>query len=571
MATPPIARAADGYFHPASEAEVIALVNYARAEQRQIRVRGAAHSAALSIYTDPVDGKPINKTLEQVPPTGDNLNLALDQMIALDWIDAAHGVVEAEAGVHLGHDPNDPFGTSTLENSFLHHCYLAGWAVDTLGGITHQTISGFTGTGSAGGSVMYGFNNVTAYRVVDGLGNAAWIEQGDPAFPAMITAVGLLGIVVKMRFQLIKMYNIEGTEVTTSTGADCPINLFGAPHDQRPSLQQFLTDTPYARITWWPQAGCERVQVWQAIRVSTPPPGTKLFPYQEFTPDFMGQAKQLAASLFFVLLGNTGMVRIQKLLAKNVAQVRRNLTGIWTKGWLGSAAPVAAQGTALVLGALVHALALLLGAVPGTTKALFTTLMPLFNQLTGSGQPTRFSDWYWRSLCMDNTADDVLLASEFAELWVPIQHATDVVKLLQGMFDAKGSKATGYYALEVYAAAPSQGWINPGYSDGSDNYKDGTVRIDLYWYRDNLGAPNVIHAFFDQYWDLLRRAGLPLRFHWGKFVPFYDFPDWAAFYASQLPKLGDFLALRKQRDPAGVFFTEYWQLRLTGEANSTPT
>ena len=136
MATPPIARAADGYFHPASEAEVIALVNYARAEQRQIRVRGAAHSAALSIYTDPVDGKPINKTLEQVPPSGENLNLALDQMIALDWIDAAHGVVEAEAGVHLGHDPNDPVGTSTLENSFLHQCYLMGWAVDTLGGIT---------------------------------------------------------------------------------------------------------------------------------------------------------------------------------------------------------------------------------------------------------------------------------------------------------------------------------------------------------------------------------------------------------------------------------------------------
>ena len=84
-------------------------------------------------------------------------------------------------------------------------------------------------------------------------------------------------------------------------------------------------------------------------------------------------------------------------------------------------------------------------------------------------------------------------------------------------------------------------------------------------YRDNLGAPNVTHAFFDQYWDLLRDAGLPLRFHWGKFVPFYHFPDWAAFYASQLPKLGDFLALRAERDPAGVFFTEYWQLRLTGK------
>ena len=200
MTTPPIARAADGYFHPASEAEVIALVNYARANARQIRVRGAAHSAALSIFTDPVDGKPINKTLEQVPPGGDNLNLALDQLMALSWVDEATGVVEAEAGIHLGHDPNDPFGSSTLRNSFLHQIYLKGWAVDTLGGITHQTISGFTGTGSAGGSVMYGFNNVIAFRVVDGLGAATWIEQGDPEFPAMLTSVGLLGIVSRCGF-----------------------------------------------------------------------------------------------------------------------------------------------------------------------------------------------------------------------------------------------------------------------------------------------------------------------------------------------------------------------------------
>ena len=98
MPTPPIARAADGYFHPASEAEVVALVNYARSNSLQIRVRGATHSVALSIYTDPVAGLPINKTLEQVPPAGDNLNLALDQMIALDWI-----VAQVDPGFGFDH------------------------------------------------------------------------------------------------------------------------------------------------------------------------------------------------------------------------------------------------------------------------------------------------------------------------------------------------------------------------------------------------------------------------------------------------------------------------------------
>ena len=569
MPTPPIARAADGYFHPADEREVIALVNFARANSRQIRARGATHSVALSIYTDPVGGLPVNKTLERVPPAGDNLDIALDRMMALTWIDEARGIVEAEAGVHLGFDPSDPFGASTLANSFLHQIFLKGWALNIVGGITHQTVSGFTGTGSAGGSIMYAFDNVTAFRVVDGLGQASWIEQDDPQFPAMLTAVGLLGVVTKMRFQLVPMYNISGTEVTTGTGADCPINLFDPvdPVDPaRPSLQKFLTDQPYSRLTWWPQQGCERVQIWQASRV--PASAAKLVPYQEFTPDLAGQAKQLMASLFFVLLGNRSLGRIFRLLLKNTAQFRRNVAGQWSRGALGAVGALLAWLPAVLAGLVLGLAGLILGIVPGTMQRLFSTLLPLFNSLTGTKPPTRFSDWYWRSLCMDNTADDVLLGTEFTEIWLPIQHTQQVMKLLQAMFDAKGSAATGYFALEVYAAAPSPAWINPSYSNGSDAYSQGVSRFDVYWYRDNDGPPNLAHDFFTQYWDLLRAHQIPFRFHWGKFIPFYDFPGWAKFYAANLPRLGDFLALRAQRDPAGVFFTEYWQLRLLGQTQN---
>ena len=568
MQSPPIARAADGFFHPAGEADVIALVNYARANKLQIRARGATHSVAFSIYTDPVDNLPPNKTLEQSPPAGPNIDMALDRMIALTWIDEPAGLVEVGAGCHLGYDPSDPFGSSTLENSMLHQAYLKGWAVNIVGGITHQTVSGFTAMGSAGGSIQYAYDNIVAFRVVDGLGQASWIEAGDPIFGAMLTSVGLLGIVTAMRFQLVPMYNITGTVVTTPTTltsppkiAVCPVDLFGAGTAAQPSLEKFLTDKPYSRLTWWPQKGCERVQVWQASR--SPASDKCLVPYREFPDSLKGQAEQLAASTIYVLTGNTSLKRIFSLLASNVGKFHSNLSAMWGKALPGAGQLGAAVVTA-VLGALVHLVGLVLGSLPGSMQRIFPTILPLFAPLSAAGKADDFHDWYWRSLCMDNTADDQLLGTEFIEIWVPIQHTQRVMNLFQGLFDAKGSHATGYYAQEIYAAAPSPAWINPSYSDGTDEYKDGVSRFDVYWYRENEGEPNDAHAFFTQYWDLLRDKGVPFRFHWGKFIPFYDFPNWAAYYRAQLPRYDDFLALRAERDPDNVFFTTYWQLRLLG-------
>ena len=570
MTTAPIPRAADGFFHPAKESEVIALVNHARENGLQVRARGATHSVSFSIYTDPVDGDPAdNKTLEQSPPAGPNIDLALDKMIALTWSDKTPGVVEVEAGCHLGLDPSDPFGSSTLENSFLYQAYLNGWAVNIVGGITHQTVSGFTAMGSAGGSIQYAYDNILAFRVVDGLGQASWIESDDPIFGAMLTSVGLLGIVTAMRFQLVPMYNVTGTVVTTPATltsppgvAVCPVDLFGAGSATQPSLQKFLTDQPYSRLTWWPQNGCERVQVWQAGRSAAS--DTALVPYREFPNSLKGQAEQLAASTIYVLTGNTSLKQILTLIGSNVGKFHSNLSAMWGKS-LPVAGQLGAVAVTAVLGAMVHLVGLVLGSVPGSMQRLFPKILPLFAPLSKAGDAAPFHDWYWRSLCMDNTADDQLLGTEFIEIWVPIQHTQRVMKLFRAMFEEHGSKATGYYAQEIYAAAPTPAWINPSYSDGTDEYKDGVSRFDVYWYREDDGTPNLKHAFFTQYWDLLRKHGVPFRFHWGKFIPFYDFPGWAAYYRSQLPRYDDFLALREQRDPANVFFTEYWQLRLLGK------
>ncbi len=447
MSDTPISRSADGFYHPASEAEVIALVNFARAEGKQVRARGATHSVAFSIYTDPVGNLPPNMTLEQVPPAGNNIDIAFDRMMALTWIDDDAGIVEAQPGIHLGFDPSDPFGVSTLANSFLYQIFQKGWAVNNLGGITHQTISGFTGTGSAGGSVIHSFDNVTAYRVVDGLGQATWIEQGDPAFPAMLTHCGLLGIVTAMRFQLVPMYNVTGTEITTTTGGDCPIDLFGPGvpagpgGPAKPSLQQFFAETPYSRMTWWPQKGCERVQIWQADRV--PASDLDLVPYQQFTPGFSGQTSMLLASLFFVLLGNTNLGTILGLLRKNVLQYFLNLARLWESGLIGGLRGVLSFAGAAMVSAGVFLIGALLGLIPGVMRGLFHLILPLFNPVQSTAKATRFSDWYWRSLCMDNTADDVLLGTEFVEIWLPIQYTQQVMNLLRTMFEQGGPAATG--------------------------------------------------------------------------------------------------------------------------------
>ncbi|MEM9500814.1 MAG: hypothetical protein AAF941_03095 [Pseudomonadota bacterium] len=563
MSGPPVPIGSDGFYHPASEADIIGLVEFARANSLQIRGRGATHSMAWSIYTDPKDGDPQNRTLQQSPPPGEAINLAFDKMRGLDWIDEASGIIEAEPGINLGYDPRDPFHVSTLENSFLHQIFEKGWAVNTLGGITHQTLAGFTLTGSNGGSADYAWDNAIAFRIVDGTGKAEWIEKGSPQFDAVSTSMGLLGIVTKMRMQLVPMYNIEGTEITTQvSGTEAPIDLFGPGTATQPSLEQYLKDTPYTRIIWWPQKGAERIQTWKAKPVQTT--NQNLKPYRQFKPDFGGQTEQLFASMFFVLLGNTSLAREVSLLWSKICHYFSNLMAMavdGSRGWLW-------RLTTFALGSLVGALVMLLGIVfgilKGSVRLLFSKLMPLFNPITKRGKETTFHDYYWRSLCMDNTVDDVFLGTEFTEIWVPIGRAKEAMNLYRQMFEQGGPSATGYFSTEVYAGPPSSAWMDPGYTDGSDEYKDGTVRFDVYWFRDNAGAPNVDDGFFEQYWDLLRDNGIPFRLHWGKFIPRYDFEQWAAYYRANLPRFDEFLALREERDPDGLFFTEYWRKRLTG-------
>lgn len=555
---------ADGYYHPATETEIVALVRKAHDEGLQVRVRGAAHSIAHAIYTDPGTGSPAipNKVSEQVPPEGPNINIMLDRYRNIAWIDETQGIVEVEAGIHLGKDPMDPVETASLESSLLYQAFQKGWTLRDLGGITHQTVGGFLSTGSSGGSLQFAIDeNILALRVIDGTGKVEWVERttNPDLFDALAVSLGLLGVISKVRFKLTPNFNIVGQEVTTPTSLSsaCPIDLFGAGTAGKPSLMAFLKQMPYARLLWWPQKGSDRLVIWQATP-EVPTPGFEPVPYREFTE--APELEELAAGIFFTIVGNLDdLSRVPKLLdpsfdrfaeAVDLVLERWGLEDPWSD-WL--AKLIAGAGEALADAVILVLAPLLKKTLPN----VFPKIIDLFQPLTKDGNPKTFQDYSWRSLPMDNGVDDVMLGTEFTEIWIPLSQTQKTMALLKKHFDENGLSATGYFSTELYASKASSFWMSPSYGEP-------VFRVDLFWYVNNDGDPATKDGFYAQFWKLLRDERIPFRLHWGKYLPEYDYPDWAAYFRSQYPKWDDFSALREQRDPKNVFLTDYWRRHLLG-------
>ncbi len=168
---------------------------------------------------------------------------------------------------------------------------------------------------------------------------------------------------------------------------------------------------------------------------------------------------------------------------------------------------------------------------------------------------------------MDNQASDVLLGCRFTELWVPIARAAEMVRVVRAYFAEPAAALdslhrTGLFAYELYGAPPAAGWMHPAHSDGEDEWRDGAVRLDVYWFSDNADDP--LERFFPQFWELLAEHAIPFRLHWGKEVPPSSPGDrrWVSMLAGSYPCWQEFLSLRAELDPDEVFLTRYWRDRL---------
>lgn len=490
----------DGFYHPRDEGEIVDLIRRAREEGKTLRVRGAAHSVHAAIFTDSYN--------EHVPdPSG--LNILLDQLRHVD-IDKETRLVTVQAGCNLGRDPMDPSGTSTEKNSLFYQITEAGLAFPDTGGIIHQTVAGFLGTGSTGGSLQHTIGDtIVAIRFIDGRGNIHEVSEaaGRDQFLAAGVSVGLLGVVTAVTFQCVDTFDVIGQESIT-TEEDCAIDLFGDGTADRPSLEQFLRQTEHTRLIWWPQKGVRRVVVWQGRRMKpadyddeTAPGGTfKPRPYNEF----------------FTIFGS--MLPAQLLGAAFFVSIR------W---W--NASGILGGLTRLVL------------------KLILAPVIKLFVSLDGKKGPQRFwADW-WHTLPMDDHASDRLLPTEFTELWIPVERTAEVMQRLRSHYTGGGLAATGTYACDIYATTKSRFWMSPA-------YERDVIKIDMFWYGYNHGDP--AQTYYPQFWELLK--DFDYRLHWGKYLSH----DSAAYLKPLYPKWDDFMRIREELDPDQVFVNAYWRKHL---------
>ncbi|HYO70519.1 MAG TPA: FAD-binding protein, partial [Archangium sp.] len=277
-------------YHPRSEGEIIQLVQYASARSLPVRVIGSGHSVQESILSTAQGA----------------LNMSLDQYRTVTFND--DGTVTVQAGCYLGQQ-----APTQWENTLFYQLEQKGLAAPDMGGITHQAVGGFTTMGCSGGSVQYAYtDSIVAISLVDGQGVVHSYTKGkDREFEAVLVSMGLMGIVSTLTFKPIKRFNILGNETCYALNdVNCPIDFFGPGTSGKPSLAQFLSQTEYTRLLWWPQKGAERIVVWKAQQmkaadyngITGTPENFTPKSYKEF-PVILGSQipAQVVSSLFYQL------------------------------------------------------------------------------------------------------------------------------------------------------------------------------------------------------------------------------------------------------------------------------
>ncbi|MES2638375.1 MAG: D-arabinono-1,4-lactone oxidase [Myxococcota bacterium] len=451
-------RDATGLFHPRCEAEVVAIVRYARAHGLQVRTRGSRHSIPAAIHTDAfLQGTPsLQNTVA--------LEMILDRMAEIRSADPDTMQVTVGAGCHFGADPRDATQMATAERSLGWYLEARGWALPDLGGVSHQTIAGFLATGSSGGTLSHAvLDTVVALRLVDGTGAVHVLTAAsDPdRFAAALVSLGLLGVVTEVTLQCEPRYDIVGEEVCTRR-ADSAIDLYS---DGPDGVAAALRDHEYLRLMWWPQPDVDKLVVWQARRAVATDAALPR-PYVQMPP--MLGSSTLTLALAGHALNATAWWRDARLLrAPDVPRTK--------------------------LDRFVE-------------SRVFPVLYNEFVPVDPAPRPFRAS---WREgLPMDDQMDERLLPVTFTELFLPIAHAGEALRRIRDLIARDGLRAAGTFAIEIYGARATQAWLSPSY--GGDQ-----VRIDLFWSPRAGADPD--RTWFPQYWEAL--ADLGARPHWGKHLP----------------------------------------------------
>lgn len=171
----------DLVLRPTSLDELKAALEQLHRDGRRARVPGSLHSCSEIVVSDAIlDTSRLPKQID---------------------FDDGDGAVEVSANVSL-HD-------------FLAALGRRGKSVTATGGTDHQTLAGLLSTGTAGASSRWAlfepleWAELVTVDPVTGKAVERRIARGDDDFPAVVTSLGLLGVLTRLRLRLVDERHFE--------------------------------------------------------------------------------------------------------------------------------------------------------------------------------------------------------------------------------------------------------------------------------------------------------------------------------------------------------------------------
>ncbi len=204
---------AENYFQPSSEIEIIDIVKKAVAENKKIKMVGAAHSwSALALPTHYL----VNL---------DNYNTILN-------IDKEKKQVTVQAGIRL-----KDLHEKLREN---------GLSQTNLGSISEQSLAGAISTGTHGTGIKFGniSTQVIGMKLILADGSVLHISENENAelLPGVRINLGVLGIVSEITLQCVDVFNLR--EESTAMKFEKLL----------PKIPELLATTDHLKLWWFPHA-----------------------------------------------------------------------------------------------------------------------------------------------------------------------------------------------------------------------------------------------------------------------------------------------------------------------------
>lgn len=204
--------------HPASTAEVSALVREAAAAGLTIKAVGASHSCTAIAATD-------------------GILLRLDRMDHVLSTDTACGRVRVQAGISL-HDLNPQL-------------LARGLALPNLGDVDPQSVAGAISTGTHGtGGALHGISQaVVGVQLVTATGEVLEIDEHHDWFGASRVTLGALGIVTEVTLQCVPAFLLHAREepmplpevmgqIDSLVADNDHVEFYWFPHTEKASLKR---------------------------------------------------------------------------------------------------------------------------------------------------------------------------------------------------------------------------------------------------------------------------------------------------------------------------------------------